>query len=271
MKKFKKIVLTLIQIALIAVIIYSLYNIGNYYYQNYKSTKKLRHIESIVEDLEKKNKVAEEDNDNEQSEQVDEPDDDFAISVVNRLKELNEDVIGYVKLDTASINYPVAYVKEDNDYYLYKDLDREYSLPGTIFMNGWNNPDFSDMNTTFFGHNLQVRSNTYEPMFKHLLKFENKEIVDSKKEHIVEVYTDKGYKKYIVFSAYYTNIYNNYIEPNRDRENWSKYLEKVKSDSINDFNIDYEFTKDSKILTLSTCENELYSVGRFVVHALEID
>ncbi|WP_282926931.1 class B sortase [Helcococcus kunzii] len=286
-KKKKNIVLTIVQLVLVAIIIYSLYNIGSYYYQNYKSTKALKKIteevSSIEENILNKSDVAginnvtgvknSTGNKNESKEERNIPKksrDQVAKEVVAKLKERNKDIIGYIKVEGVKIDYPILYTKEDNDYYLFRDLDGNWSRPGNIFLNGWNNPDFSDMNTTVFGHNLRTNPEKYAPMFKLILNFDNEEFVNSKKEHIIEIYTEEGYKKYRIFSGYYSNISNDYMEANRDKRIWVDYLKNIKNKSTHDFGVDYKFSEDTKIVTLSTCDNDT-DEGRYVVHAYEIE
>lgn len=265
-KKRRNLILTIIQLILLLIILYSLYNIGIYFYQNYKNTKRLAEVSEIVSKVEKdteKQLGLNLDNLKLNKEQLDK----IAKNTIDRLKTENSDIVSFIKVDEFKLNNPVTYVKEDNDYYLYRDLQEAYSRPGTLFVNGWNNPDFSDMNTTIFGHNLRTHPHFYAPMFKLLLNLENKDFVDAKKEHIVEIYTKEGYKKYKIFSAYYSNEYDNYIKPNRDKSEWVDYLNSIMKKSINDFKTDIKFKESDKILTLSTCDN-VTDEGRFVVHAI---
>lgn len=275
-KKTKNILTNIIQIILVAIIIFSIYKIGTYYYQNYKNTQIINNVQNIVEQIESENTPL----DGGQEVEVSETNkvelsktqlDQIAIKTIERLKQENADVKAYVKMLDFGINNPVTYRHKDNDYYLYRDLEENYSTPGTLFINGWSDPEFKDMNTTIFGHNLRVGDN-FAPMFKQLLTFEDEEVVKSKDEHIIEIYTDQGYKKYKVFSAYYSTTFNDYIKSNREKDVWVEYLESLEDESIHDFKFDPEFTEDTKILTLSTCDEVRGdNKGRFVVQAIEIE
>lgn len=271
-KKNKKrnILITIIQIILVVIILYSAYSIGDYYYQNYKNTKNLEKVNNLVNNIENEvNKELDIDEKIDHSKLTKEQLDFIAKKTIERLKLENSDIYAFVKAPDFKINNPVTWLFEDNDYYVFRDLEGNSSRPGTIFMNGWNNPDFSDMNITFFGHNLRTHPEFYAPMFKMLLTLEDKEVVMSRDKHIVEVYTENGYKKYMMFSAYYTNIYDDYISPNRDKSEWVDYLQTLQLKSINDFGLNLQFKEDDRILTLSTCDNVL-DEGRFVVHAIEL-
>ncbi|MFM1580953.1 class B sortase [Helcococcus bovis] len=265
MKKTKKVFLTLIQIILVAIIIYSAYEIGTYYYQNYKSTKKLNEVSEEVTKIEK-----EIDFDNKGKELSKAEKDKLAKKIIADLQKRNKDIKAFIKAKDFKVNFPATYLFEDNETYLFSDLDGNWSRPGTLMVNGYNNPDFSDMNTTIFGHNLRTNPEMYAPMFKLLLTLEKKDFVNSKDDFIVEVYTEQGYHKYKIFTAYYSDTSDYYIQANRNKDEWVDYLNKVKNKSINKFKYEPKFTENSKILTLSTCDNDTLE-GRFVVHALKVE
>ncbi|MFM1538325.1 hypothetical protein [Helcococcus bovis] len=187
MKKTKKVFLTLIQIILVAIIIYSAYEIGTYYYQNYKSTKKLNEVSEEVTKIEK-----EIDFDNKGKELSKAEKDKLAKKIIADLQKRNKDIKAFIKAKDFKVNFPATYLFEDNETYLFSDLDGNWSRPGTLMVNGYNNPDFSDMNTTIFGHNLRTNPEMYAPMFKLLLTLEKKDFVNSKDDFIVEVYTEQG-------------------------------------------------------------------------------
>lgn len=279
-KKKRNFIITFIQIILLAVMLYSGYQIFNYYYENYKSTQQLREANELVEKVEEQfenNKNKE--NDNSKKEKKERPLtkeelDNRAKLVVKSLKEKNSDVVGYVKFKEARINFPILYKEGSNSYYLWKDLYKNFSRPGSIFLNGYNKSNFEDMNTTIFGHNLRTNPDQFAPMFKLLLQFENKKNVDPNKEYFVEIYTEEGYKKYKVFTAYYSTSNDDYIVTGRDKKNWAKYLNERKDKSINKFTDPQPFESDDKILTLSTCDygdGEFGDAGRFVVQAVEVE
>lgn len=267
-KKKKNLLLSLIQLILIAIILFSLYRIGTYIYQNWTNTKITNKVTDIIESVE-----MEEDSNSSTEEANKEIDlDELAKKVIQRLKQENEDIVAYIKFEEVKINNPVVYRKEDNDYYLYKNLEKKYSVPGTLFLNGWNKPDFTDMNSTIFGHNMRVWDGFMAPMFKLLINFEDPEFVNAQDSYYIDLYTEQGYKKYQVFSAYYSNRYNDYIEANRPVEDWIDYLYSIKDESINDFNVDYDFKETDQILTLSTCDEVRNNdEDRFVVHAVLVE
>ena len=79
----------------------------------------------------------------------------------------NEDYRGWLNVENTNIDYPVLQ-SYDNQYYLDKDINREYLMSGSIFMN-YLNDGFNDENTVLFGHNM--RNGT---MFEQLRKYKDR-------------------------------------------------------------------------------------------------
>ena len=65
------------------------------------------------------------------------------------LKEINEDVVGWLFLPDTVINYPVVQ-GEDNSYYLKRLVDGSYNANGSLFVDYQNEMDFSDDNTLIY-------------------------------------------------------------------------------------------------------------------------
>lgn len=73
---------------------------------------------------------------------------------VAALKETYPDVVGWIYCPGTVVNYPIVKGK-DNDYYLHRLMNGEYSLGGTLFMDYRNAGDFSDWNSIVYGHNMK--------------------------------------------------------------------------------------------------------------------
>ena len=71
------------------------------------------------------------------------------------LKNINEDVVGWLYVEAIpDISYPVVR-GEDNDFYLHRTYKKEDNFAGTLFIDCENSPDFSDCNTIMYGHNMK--------------------------------------------------------------------------------------------------------------------
>ncbi len=173
------------------------------------------------------------------------------------LREENSDVVSWLTVDNTNINYPI--VKTDNnDYYLNHNIKKSSDSNGWTFMDYRNNPNMSDDNTIFYGHNLFNKtsfgsiSNLFtDKWFK-------------KSNHSIIVTTDSGRYVYQIFSVYYSEPVVDYLQTNfLSKEHYLEFLNNLKSKSKFNFNVD--LNEDDKIITLSTCTDD--NTGRKVVHA----
>lgn len=89
------------------------------------------------------------------------------------LREVNEDVVGWLYIEGTNINYPVVQ-GEDNKEYLNKLFDGEYNGAGSIFMDCRNSPDLSESNTILYGHNMKNKT-----MFSELRNYLKQETYDA--------------------------------------------------------------------------------------------
>lgn len=88
---------------------------------------------------------------------------------VNWKKLKNKDVVGWIRFKHPKIiSYPIMQ-KDDNDFYLHKNIKKEYSFAGSIFMDYHNHKNFLDSNTLIYGHNM-----ANESMFGSLKKYNEK-------------------------------------------------------------------------------------------------
>ena len=133
-----------------------------------------------------------------------------------------EDYRGWIKIKNTNINYPIVQ-GQDNSFYLHKDIDKNYLISGSIFMNYLNN-GFNDENTVLFGHHM--RNGT---MFAQLKKYKEKDFFYGNNDIDIELENGKTLR-YRVFSAYVTDAKDNYIKTNFDNKvQYKDFLEKIKN------------------------------------------
>ncbi len=70
------------------------------------------------------------------------------------LNHINEDVAAWIALPGTAVSYPVMYSRE-RTFYLHRNMYRQYSYSGSIFIDSENSPDFSDPNIILYGHNMR--------------------------------------------------------------------------------------------------------------------
>lgn len=83
------------------------------------------------------------------------------------LKEINNDVVGWIYCPDTVINYPVM-KSADNEDYLHHLIDGTYNYAGSIFVDYRNNAFFEDSVTILYGHHMKNGS-----MFASLQKYQN--------------------------------------------------------------------------------------------------
>lgn len=156
----------------------------------------------------------------------------------NKLLEINEDIIGWIKIENTNINYPIL---QDNDNlkYLKHSYNGTYNSNGSIFT--LNNAPFNDNITTIYGHNMKNGI-----MFSELSKYMNKIFLD---EHsTITIYTKEENYKATIFSCYSIGVHQ---EENNikllDFENEIEYYKKASKYSIDNIG------EIKKIIKLSTC------------------
>lgn len=97
----------------------------------------------------------------------------------DELKEQNPDIVAWIRSDnpeSTGIDYLVLY-SGDNEKYLRRDLYGEEHIAGSIFLEGLNQPDFTDYYTILYGHNMNDGS-----MFGGLKKYKEKEFWEDSSE-----------------------------------------------------------------------------------------
>lgn len=181
---------------------------------------------------------------------------------LQELYKQNNDLIGWIKIDNTSIDYPVMQTKSSPNYYLRRNFYKQYSCYGTPFMAEECNTNTSE-NLIIYGHHMQ---NT--KMFGSLENYKSKDYYDNHK--LIKFYTSRGKERYEIFAVFKTVLYKNntfkyYQNIELDTESeYSNFINKCKSLSLYNTGINPEYK--TNLITLSTCE---YSVqnSRLVVVA----
>lgn len=165
------------------------------------------------------------------------------------LKKMNNDVVGWLKVNGTNINYP--YVKTDNNtFYLTHSIDKSKNSAGWVFLDYRNNSDNYDKNNIIYAH-----ARVDKTMFGSLKDALTKEWFNKEEEKIIKTSTLTENSIWQIFSVYKINNTTDYLNINfKDEDEFLKFSNKLKERSMFNFNID--INKDDKILTLSTCFNK---------------
>lgn len=177
----------------------------------------------------------------------------------NKLKEINNQIVTYLKVNGTNIEHAVVQA-EDNNYYLRKSLDKKYNVGGSIFMDYKNKLDGTDKNIVIYGHNMKDDS-----MFGTLKNILKEKWYNNQENYIINFTTENEEQKYKVFSVYKIKNEDYYINTEFSENEFGNFIKILKSRSIKDFKV--EVTEKDSILTLSTCaDNDAY---RIVLHAVK--
>ena len=176
---------------------------------------------------------------------------------LKKLKEKNNDTVGWLNVNNTNINYP--FVKSsDNDYYLHHSFDKSYNNAGWVFLDYRNNKNLTDKNNIIYGHHRV--NNT---MFTSLLNTLNQSWYTNKDNHIIRISLENENSLWQIISVYKIPVESYYITTKFNDDNeFITFLDTISKRSIYNFN--YNVNKDDIILTLSTCYDDN---TRVVVHA----
>ena len=177
-----------------------------------------------------------------------------------RLKEINKDVVAWLKVNGTDIEYTVVKAK-NNSYYLNHNFEKKYNNAGWPFADYHNKFDGTDKNIIVYGHNRKDGS-----MFGTIKNVLTDEWLNNEENREIIFITENKEIHYEVFSVYKIEVEDYYIQTNFKEGEFKKFAETLKQRSQEDFGI--ELSEDDQILTLSTCANN--NQYRVVLHAKQV-
>lgn len=235
-KSGRGVISTIVLIIAVIVFCVSAYKLFTIYYGYHKGDKEYDHLADIGIRAE-----------TDQGENADTMDGAPKYTVdFDELWKVNKDIIAWIRFDEPSIiNYPVVQGK-DNKEYLDKTISGYANTYGAIFLNVYNNKNFSDKNSIIYGHHMNSKS-----MFGKLEEYQEKSFYD--KYPYFYIYTPDGKEmKYRIFAAgEVTDISDAYMTAFRDTEEFRGFVRFGKEHSYYDTGI--EVPDDAQVITLSTC------------------
>lgn len=185
---------------------------------------------------------------------------------LENIAKINSDVVGWIKIENTNIDYPVM---QNGDYYLHRNIYKNYSSHGTPYLVEYCNIQYSD-NLIIYGHHMNDNS-----MFAQLDDYKKHSFYENHKyikfysyyngitiEKTYEiaiafktvVYSDKGFKYYN-----YTNF--------SDVQELNEFVENCRK--LEFYNTGIDINYGDKLITLSTCEYSQKN-GRIVIIAKQI-
>lgn len=80
---------------------------------------------------------------------------DPVLAYYQELAAKNPDMAGWIRIEDTVVDYPVMHTPENEEKYLHKDFDGNYSNAGLPFMDDKCDPDNPTLSRILFGHNMR--------------------------------------------------------------------------------------------------------------------
>lgn len=80
------------------------------------------------------------------------------MQLLKQYQDYNSDVIGYMSIDGTVLDHPLVQTISDEEYYLYKDLDKNYNSHGVPFLSAASLMEGRGRNCIIYGHNISKRT-----------------------------------------------------------------------------------------------------------------
>ena len=215
------------------------------------------------------------DTDNKKSDDTkkDDPNKDMLIKIdFDFLHNKNKDVCMWIKIPDTQVDYPVMQepvypLSSDlsEPEYLHKDIYKNYSVAGSLFMTATCKDVENVAHRVIFGHNMQDGS-----MFACLSKYKDKDFYQSH-QYFYIYYPDRTEKYRVCAAAHVNDESDVYKAPYRlgtsDYRSLLDYLAKVSY-----YDMDVTLKDNKPLLTLSTCDWTSHDDGgRIIVTGILCD
>lgn len=180
-----------------------------------------------------------------------------------------EDIAAWLVVPGTIIDYPVVWTPEDENYYLYRDIDGNEDKNGSLILDTDSSVDPVSTNLIIHGHNMRSGA-----MFGNLTDYESQDFYEDHKQ--ITLYTEECQRNYEVIAVFRSQVYKKkdtvfkyykFFQADTQEE-FEDFYQNIKNLSLYDTGVTAEF--GDRFITLSTC---VYHVeqGRFVVVAKEVE
>lgn len=192
----------------------------------------------------------------------------------DKLKSINDEIVGWIEINNTNIDYPVLYHEGDSrssQYYLYRDYRGNPDDWGSIFVDYRSTKSTKSKNVIMHGHHMNDGT-----MFADMLKYGRYSIdMDFyKKSPVITFNTPDGDATYKIISVFKTNtlsshgeFFNYMIGDFQNDKDFMNYVYNVRVRSM--VNCPVDVNEDDSLITLSTCSYE-YTDFRTVIVARKV-
>ncbi len=182
------------------------------------------------------------------------------------LKEINDDVRGWIDVPSVGISYPIVQ-STDNEYYLDHAFNDEFSWSGAIFLDWKNSATIDDPHNFIYGHHMNDGS-----MFASLLEYDSEDFYKQQAENnnnYFYIYLEDKIMVYQIFSVCDVTFDDNVdtfrvVRATDTAFTLQDYL--VAIDDVKLYDTGITADADDIITTLYTCQNGSSNPERHMVH-----
>ncbi len=172
----------------------------------------------------------------------------------------NADVVGLIRIPDSVLDHPLMQTREDEEYYLYRDLDRNYNSHGVPFLSRDSRMEGIGRNMVIYGHNIHLQT---RDVFCDLACYED---LSYYRQHpLIETVSASGIRRWLIFAYFLADNadedafhYSDYTEFS-SQEDFESFLREVEKRNWLDVNAGVVY--GDSLITLSSCSNELAGSG----------
>ena len=179
-----------------------------------------------------------------------------------KLKSENKDIVAWIYIPGTSIDYPIV-IGENDEEYLYKDIEGNYSPLGSIFTYANTKKDFLDSHVKIFGHNMKEFQ-----MFGELRKFLNVDYMEEHKKFYI--YIDRKTIECDIVSIFTCNENDSIFGNDSSGIDFLTTLAERNVNSNYDLLNNMEKLSDSQVFSLVTCNGVEGTTERLLVNGISV-
>ncbi|MDR0879617.1 MAG: class B sortase [Clostridioides sp.] len=221
-------------------------------------------FDDVLNMLEKSGKKGEKENSTEELDTTKVP----KMSELWTLRKKNSDLVGWINIANTRINYPVMQTKENRDYYINHNFEKEKSSYGVPYVDDKSNLDLPSDNIVIYGHHMNNGS-----MFTDIDRYNDKKFFESNRKVIFN--TVNGENEYQIIAVFRATVdtgthkdFNFYrFTDAQIPDEFENYVNTCKGKSLYDTGVGASY--GDKLLTLVTCEYSQQN-GRIVLLAKKV-
>lgn len=255
----KKVLFTIVVLVLVAAFGVSAFMVGSYLIDGKNQAERYDELSNIAANAQTEQAEAATDATGETTEPG-------MLPGYKEIYEMNNDVVGWIKMEGTQMDYPVMQTPSNPNFYLYRNFDKANSQRGSVY--AWESADINTPsdNITLFGHNMADGS-----MFACLNAYTSKNAWDN--NSLIFFDTLNEYHTYKIFAVFKTSAnigqgfsYHKFVDAANEQE-FNDFVSTCKKLAFYDTGITPVY--GDKLICLSTCEYTLDN-GRLVVAAVRI-